>query len=445
MIRRKFLLICFLFTLIEDSLEKLIGVIQFTRHGARTPLDYFEIFKEDFFPFGEGELTYEGFIMANEKGKNMRKLYLKKHEDFYSELEKNPKAIKIFSSPIQRTILTSLAYLKGLFPNFKLSYVQNEAIIDLNNLLQGRYPSLKMDKKFLKKMNEKEENKHLSINIEVFQQECRFSYKPKCVVLKETTSKEKENKKDILISNRQYRHILDFKSSYPRLFEEYCVEIYKRGNSMENDSNSDDCPEDTFKSQAFLSKIAGVLNSIDFHKLKQVNPELLNLSYISYIKVHHERIDINEAKIEGSNQMRYIKGFLSNVKNCNNNFSQSFEDFDSSNDPEEILNFLEKELHCRKYALFSLHDDNLYAIIRSLYDVQKDMDYLFDNFEIMSNEEINEYLEFYWPIYVSDFTFELQEDEENNEEYVRIFFNGKELKNKRFFSNILEYSEKGII
>ena len=442
------LAIFFFFALINISSGKLIGLIQFIRHGARTPLDFFEAFKNDFLPFKKGELTKEGFTMAHEKGESMRNEYSNFKSsnseiqgNFVDEIEKNQNLIKVFSSPIQRTILTSLAYLNGFFPKFQPNYEKGGEKINLDSLMQDRY-SANNEKRFLDSdVVTTGQNKNLPVK--VFDSNHQFVYKPRCLVVK--NSNEIKKYKKIILSDEEYKFLLEFKSHYPNLFKEYCEYMKKR-----NPSFLYECPEIIYKKEIFLEKIAGALHSIDFHKKKNIDPELKKLSYVSYIKLHYETLNDEKAKVEGTNHMRYIKSFLSNINNCDSTDLSQTEI--SQINPDEvnkkIINSIEKEVHCRKYVLFSLHDDNLYAIIRSLFDVNEDINNLIEHYQDYTYEKIRDSLNFYWPPYISDISFQLHSYDDTNEEYVRIFYNGNEMKNMKYFkvdNKDISYTDKGIL
>ena len=102
-----------IFFLLGLAWGKLIGVVEVTRHGARTPVFGFD-WDKSHWPKGLGELTAEGIRQHYLIGVELRSRYISEHgliDEVY-----NSSQIYIRSTNLNRTIVSAESQLMGLFP-----------------------------------------------------------------------------------------------------------------------------------------------------------------------------------------------------------------------------------------------------------------------------------------------------------------------------------------
>jgi hypothetical protein len=400
--------------------EKLIGVFQFIRHGARTPLNYDRDTVELYYPFKSAELTNLGYSMAKSKGDLMREIYSK--DGFLASLKSNPEKIHIFTTPYQRTIMTSSSFLKGFLPEFTALY----KAINENNLINNQDNNLKKtdkEKEKLKKYNSflkhsrneiKESFIEKKIKVEILD---KYLYSKKCI---QYDSKLFKKINSFNINLNEWNFLNSFKEKLPLLFKDYCEANYKAP-----------CSDIIYKNYVFMEIFDSYIESLYNHNLIDLDDEKLKIIYEAHIKLYYEFYN-DYMNIEfGSVLFRYINSFLSNLDNCK-----------PSSHKNGVIN-IESKLHCKKYVLFSGHDSTIENIIRNLFDYQSEVSELFKESANKKFSELKDKYYFYWSPYISDFTFEVHIDEKNNKKYVRLYMNGKELNDKKFKDISLKYSQNG--
>jgi hypothetical protein len=476
--------------------SKLIGVIQVIRHGARTPLDYYEDVIDKYSPFKAAELTNQGFSMAYEKGKTWKD-YLTK-QGLYSKL--SPESIEVVSTPYERTIFTSMSYLKGMFPDYNIRYSgvndktlssilkerENIFLKNTNSFINDgkkvartkKVANFKKNENYKKNANFTKNTKNTNstifeeedavllqlqnnmnklnkseINVEVIGQNKKYLYYHKCV---KYNSHRIKYFKDNKLSEKDAKLILSLKSKYPKMFQQYCEKFHsdkiqeikkKTGRvKIENlkntqNKNSLQCPDEAYSTTKFIKAIASTLESINFH-IEPVDPEILKLAYIQDFRYNFAKYNSYMSKQAATPLFKYFWNFLKNSDNCKTgkfrfaqpkNYKQEFE-------------LMESKFHCKKYALVSAHDDIIQNIIRNLFSVEKDKKEILEKSEKKSFKDLEAKLKFYWPTYVSDFTFELHDIE--GKKFVKLFMNGKELNDRNWivkrYSVKPEYTKNGI-
>jgi hypothetical protein len=116
-------ILCSLFFISKQNLdndEKLIMVVNFIRHGHRTPSKMFNEVKGIFNKMDTKKLTLTGFKQMILLGKYFRKHIIDQNKFFEMNSKNEMNNIKnqylIFSSPSQRAIDSAIAYSQGLFP-----------------------------------------------------------------------------------------------------------------------------------------------------------------------------------------------------------------------------------------------------------------------------------------------------------------------------------------
>lgn len=91
------------------------------RHGDRAPVGNYptDSHGEDAWPFGWGELTELGMRQQYALGKLLRKKYIQNPKYSLLSPRYNPKEIYVRSTDVNRTILSAMANLAGMFPEGK--------------------------------------------------------------------------------------------------------------------------------------------------------------------------------------------------------------------------------------------------------------------------------------------------------------------------------------
>lgn len=481
--------------------SKLIGVIQVIRHGARTPLDFYNDVIDKYSPFKPAELTNQGFSMAFEKGKKFKDNLIK--QGLYSDL--SPETIEIISTPYERTIFTSMSYLKGVFPDYKIRYSgvsdktlssimkerENIFLKNTNSFINdGKIDTKKsiasvVEKsnfqKFLQTQNffnttkifssnsslqtqNKEEIvsdsnkiKKSEINVEVIDQDKKYLYHHKCV--KYNTHRIKYFKDNLKLSKDHAKLILSLKSKYPKMFQEYCEkfnldkikEIKKttgkvKIQSLKNirETKSLECPDEAYITSKFIKAIGSTLESINFH-IEPVDPEILKLAYIEDFRYNYAKYNSYMNRQAASSLFKYFYNFLKNSENKCDTSTGKYR-FSHPKNYKQEFELMESKFKCKKYALISAHDDIIQNIIKNLFNLEKDIKDILKKSDKKTFKDLESKLKFYWPTYITDFTFELHDIDGNK--FVKLFMNGKELNDMKFivkrYSIKPEYTKNGI-
>jgi hypothetical protein len=95
--------------------SKLLGALEFNRHGARTPKEFVSISSDLFFGSVASQLTFNGY--------NQHLLLGKWVKENYSELfskKFNKDEVLFLSSPIERTIFSAFAFIKGMYSDIEI-------------------------------------------------------------------------------------------------------------------------------------------------------------------------------------------------------------------------------------------------------------------------------------------------------------------------------------
>lgn len=94
----------------------LLGVIQVHRHGARTGKRYSDLTEDLFFGSSDTQLTINGVKQHESLGQWIAERYI--HYD-YQLLSRNfdKEEVIIKTSPLERTIFSAVAFIKGLYPH----------------------------------------------------------------------------------------------------------------------------------------------------------------------------------------------------------------------------------------------------------------------------------------------------------------------------------------
>ena len=103
-----------IFILLALATSKLVAVVEICRHGARAPTTFMPGDNDKIWPQGEGELLPEGMRQHYLIGQELRKRYIK-DEEFLSFNYYQPE-IYVFTTDINRTIMSAQSQLQGLYP-----------------------------------------------------------------------------------------------------------------------------------------------------------------------------------------------------------------------------------------------------------------------------------------------------------------------------------------
>ena len=94
--------------------KELILVIEVTRHGARTPIGPEDTWLNKTWDLGIGQLTNTGERQQYLNGVKLRKIYI--DETGFLPTTFNPKYIYVRSTDFNRTIMSALSQIQGLYP-----------------------------------------------------------------------------------------------------------------------------------------------------------------------------------------------------------------------------------------------------------------------------------------------------------------------------------------
>jgi Histidine phosphatase superfamily (branch 2) len=100
-----------LLLLVPSTLSSLLQVISVFRHGARQPL--YNFYNAATFP-DQGQLTPVGMRQHFLLGKELRKEYV--HKLGFLSKQYNSKEIVVRSTSVNRTVVSALSQLSGLYP-----------------------------------------------------------------------------------------------------------------------------------------------------------------------------------------------------------------------------------------------------------------------------------------------------------------------------------------
>ena len=367
-----------LLLLFNSSINRIISVIQFMRHGARSPLMFNELITEFFGNYKPGELTNVGYSMAYEKGLIMRNTY--KYEDLVA-----------ITTPTQRTMYTSYSYLSGIF---------EEALIEFKTL--GEKQS-----NIYKEMNSKYLKKKVLVNIIGYNN--KIFFKDFCV------DKKYINK---YLTNEEWKIIRSVDYLFPGIIKLFC-----------SGKNENECFKDNEMKRKFAHELAGFFEIINFNKIKDIPSDLQRIAFKYYYLDSYNYND-NDIIKSGTLMFRIINRFFDN--DCSN-YSNSKNRYEKA--ISEILNLIS----CKKHVIFFSHDNVLTDILKNMFDFSEIYN-LFD--KKGSYNELKEEYSFWWPVLLSDITIELHED--NVDKYIKVFYNGKEMNERKYQGDIIKYSSKGI-
>ena len=368
----KNLIFLILISLILNSSQELIKVIQINRHGARSAETFPKYLNQQFWGINE-KLAINGYRQHQLLGKYIKKKYI--DTGFISSIY-NKKDFAIFSTPFQRTIFSASAFISGMFPDYitkvnfheeKLNYFNNDII-----------PNSDFDINF----NE--------INIEVlsYQENVLFN-SWKCKLNNKLI---KEDSKDLNL----YPDVI-FISDDDLIDTANYLRIYL---NLENK----------------IEKIKKVKKARKF--IKKVN---------KYITGHFYLFNMKMEKIFPNKIVKVIKSSLVNKwYNARLKDSKMLR-LSSSAFIEKLIEIFSSSINndsisiYPKLTIFSAHDSIIANIFGNIFDEQ----YLRNMISRCLNNE--KFFQFFVPPFASNLIFELHKIE--NDYFVKILFNGNIISN----------------
>ena len=363
--------------LVSSILSKIIGIIELVRHGARSTFSFPDKASKMLIDTQKGQLTLNGYRQHHILGKILRKNYIEKHRLISSEYD--PKEIGVYSTPTQRTIFSATAQLSGLFPNNILKFNYSDA------------PEMKNDDlpPFSNEYNEDIMKKEVLINIISDKQDLLF--RPlSCRMPNSTMSiKSLVQNKSLFNFTRKEKEfqINKIRNKVPELFKD---------KSDCNDKQSDN----------YLGEIIKFIIPVNYHYNNQ--RYLFDQDTEEFIR----KIVLNKW---------YMRGFLGNNDDAMKLGVSGFYD--------EFLQFFSNIImgDSKKVKLFFGHDSNIVNILSSLLKTEVLKEKI--------SSAVNNITDFNFivPQFASSLIFELHYNKEKDQHFVRILYNGKELK-----GNLLE-------
>lgn len=387
-----------------DTIETLM-VVNFIRHGNRTPGKIFKEIKSLFHQMDTKKLTLTGFKQMNILGKYIRKLYIDS-----KKLKINQESISheylIISSPSQRSIDSSIAYSLGLFPDkiFKFYDFNNK------NINREASPPILLHYEDVDYLNHLRNSKdYYNLVIDNKNKNTLFHAK-KCIFGSKQYPK-----------NKDFQHLTqdDKKEAY-KYFQTHFPQTLK---NIEVSDLNDKMARSIYSSMRCVNK----------HYRKQfVIPKNLEANLKRMLTVYNYFVKISNdeaSKLMSSSFFDHLIKFFDNrikwhlKKNkiyTNDNFYQALlgDEINTLESLEEFLPRLENEDYSQlKLVTYSGHDGNLTSLIRNFLYERQIWDY-FKNFEA--------YKSLLYISFASNIDFNLNHLAKENKYYVKIFINGKE-------------------
>ena len=387
------ILILFSSILVNEVMGELIGFIELVRHGARSTFSFTEKASQILIDTQKAQLTFNGYRQHQILGKILRKNYVEKHKLISSEY--NPNEIEIFSTATQRTIFSATAQISGLFPNNIIKVNQAETIKLRND---DRPP---FESEYLEVI----EKNQIVLNINSEKKDLLF--RPlRCRLPNTTYNIKSQFQKKNLFSfdkNETMNSIDEIKQKIPDLYK------IKRKLDCDDRSRSKDV-----YSEDNIGEVIKYIIPVNYH--------FKNKKYIFSEKTEEfiRKKILNKWYAPRLKRNYVVKLSVSGL-------------FD------EFLNFFDKivknQTNSPKAKLFFGHDTNIVNIMSNLFEKQ------FLKEKINSAVKNITDFDYIIPQFAASFIFELHLNKETNQYYVKILYNGKELKENLFelkYDSVLE-------
>jgi len=364
-----------LFTFITKHFSKLVCVIDINRHGDRTPKQFPKYTARIFYSSMRSSLTLNGFRQNQLLGRWFNERYIK-DKNFISD-KYDPKEIIFRSSPVTRTIFSGTGFVQGLYPNYIIKPIYNREKSNLRNDFLPPIKNFHLKKKDFLEIPLYIENS-LNDNI-IHPLKCKLHENSKSIIKNDLCVK--VNLFPVLEGEELKTVIDNIKTQVPYLFEDKSnAEIY------------------TFKFFDDLNKFVSTVEEklIDKYEFTEKTRRILRSQAIQRL-YGFRYVDSKGEKLLASGLFDTFLGY----------FEKRIKKIE--NDP--------------KFILISAHDTTIMQLISNLLD----REYLHQ--KILSSETSVDAYKFLIPPFASSFVFELHEDDNNTDNYfVRIIYNGEELK-----------------
>ena len=367
----------FLLILFPFSSPKLVLLIEYSRHGARSPENFH---RPEIFPEGQKKITAEGLYQHYLIGTELRQRYIKSQAFLPSSISPNSLAIKVYASALVRTFSSAASQLLGLYPDDSGPELQTD---EIEKILPPFNLSLETQSHYTYKTNKTPATLHgvgiLMIN-QIHNREDLFFQgyeKIYCPKISQKVKKLEETPENLKILARWRKELFPVLSMI-----------------MERDWNVTVKPENmTFES---VKDIYDLWASLAFHQrgyeLKFDNETLLNELKEAYIYVMYFMYDQYPLSLKASISLLTEDIVQKIMMKVNRSETPEF-----------------KEL---KFAFYSGRDRQINAFLRTL----------------MKKEQINKLKEKGVVFFASVFLIELHEDDVTGEWFVKVSFNDEPLK-----------------
>jgi hypothetical protein len=298
--------------------------------------------------------------------------------------------ITAISTPVQRTMKTAHGFFNGYYRSSKLDYIEIGTGKNIDNNFETSSRLRKHE-----------------ITVNVIPNESLHFYKDYCIV-------KIEHEHNI----NEWETVEKIEKYFPGIRELYCKTIVG------------ECFNTSRKKLDYLHKLYGFFEILRVYNLNEIDSDLVNIAN-RYTLLDVYDISDEDVMREGSMFTRMLRDFIKG--DCDKNYN----DLKTNSDKyeETVLEFLSL-INCQEYVTVFSHDINLIYLMRNIFHTKKLIKMLKSKDEY--NE--NEYL-FWWPQVMSDITFEIHKL--NNDTYIKIFYNGKELKDIEYREGI-QYTKDGI-
>lgn len=391
---------------------RIVSVVNIFRHGARTPINHFELVQDLFYPFTQGQVTPNGIRQHYLLGRYLRERYIDNKNPEMNILKKNflKNDIKIFSQNLQRTINSAVAHLSGLFKNDLIFSEYQEYIENSLQFSNPNPPIIENDNNYFVKI--KNNAKFLIIDQKI----------DKILSPRECFKLIREFDNTVFyLSEEEKSKIISLKSIFP--------------NQIQRIIDSD------FHVRT-MKKLLDLIITTNYH-FKQhfkIETEVLKIFKKYWLKYSYQE------KISDLNKKLLVSSFFKTIINNFDNFiyhCRPFKKFIKEKIQLHEKFFKYTKDDCAKMMIFSGRDTSLVDIISNLIEDEY-INNLIDN---NTFEENTSAMDFLIPKFASSFIFELHYDEKFYKYYVKILYNGEEnVRNfkKIFNKNIIYDHEKGL-
>ena len=348
--------------------KKLLCIVEFNRHGARTSKSLSS--KTLSKVFGSNMiLTPNGFRQHELLGQFMKQRFMT-NEKFIKE-KYDPEQFEIYSTPIQRTMQSAIGFIHGFYPNsiVKMNYQESS---ELSNVINNDTIPFNLDS-----------FQYEEVPITIFSKSNDIFHRIQC----DYKGEELDDK--LKGEGKKYKNgIYDLSKMN---FTNIAIELGKFLNVDPPEESNDD------EYGKYLEDLEKYLQSFLYHYGKTLDDPNLSKEIVKVIRMKM----INKKYFYRVEDSKYLRILTSET------FIQILKRFEQS-----IYDPL-----ATKFTVYSAHDSNLMNIITNLIQNEKLLEY---TKKAIDDQDIFDFL---FPPYASSIIFELYD---NGGEYiVKINYNGK--------------------